>query len=169
MTNKLNLVSSAIIIAASFFATGCATICAPKNSSVVLFDSPKDLVVTENGNNVPIEQVLGDAKNHGMSGYAGSYTTYFYTSGIKLDRRHSHTLEFSSAGKKGTLELKPKVHGGYIFLDLFTFGPLGIAIDAATGKWKVLRRHNVDVTAVLNHQEMRSPRQLKKSLRRKLQ
>ncbi len=157
----------AVLTALSFFTTGCATILAPKNSSVVLFDAPKDLVVTENGNNVPLEKVLGDAKVR--QGYSSTTTTYYYTSGIKLDRRHAHTLELISGDKKGTLVLKPRVSGGIVFADMMLTWGIGLPIDAITGKWKVLRRHNVDVPAVLNNTRMRSVHKLKKGLRRKLE
>jgi hypothetical protein len=151
------------------FTSSCATLLAPKNSQVVLYDSPTDLEVTENGSRIRIERVMADAKTR--TNYEGTVTktTEYYTNGVKLDRTKKHTLQLKSNDKTVTLELKPRMSGGWLIVDLFTTGPIGIIIDASTKKWKVFKSKNVDVPALLNGTTPRSSKKLKKDLRTSLQ
>jgi hypothetical protein len=168
MKKSRSIIRAGAICSLALLTGSCATLLAPKNSQVVLYDAPEDLEVTENGNKVKLESVMADAKTR--SNYEGtvSKTTAYYTTGIKLDRRKKHQVQLKSRDKTVTLDLKPKMSAGWLIVDLFTTGPIGIAIDAGTKKWKVFKSRNVDVPALFNGSSPRSAKQLKRDLRNQL-
>lgn len=155
-------------VAATFAATvllsssmmSCATILAKKNAEVVLYGATKSLKVTENGVDVPIELI------HSHDQAAGESVITFYAPGIKLDRRVSHTVTLSDNSKTADVVLEAKVSGAWVTINLFTSGPIGMAVDASTKKWKTLKPRFVDVEAALNGTKPMSKRKMKKGIKR---
>jgi hypothetical protein len=149
------------LFVASSLLSSCATIFASKNAEVILSGATKNLKVYENGTEIPVEKV----HSHGQA--AGDAIIYFYSSGIKLDRKKNHHIELVSGDKKAEFDLKSKVSGGYVVLNLITTGPIGIAVDASTKKWKTLKPRYIDVDALLNGTQAKSKRQMKKDIKKK--
>ena len=151
-----------LVIIASMVLSSCASILSSKKTEVVLVNPPEDLKVTENGESLAIQQVQAQAKAKGTD-----VTVIYYASGVYVSKKvKNHILVLESAGKKGQIELKSKVSGGVVFLDIIFTGGLGCFVDGATKKWRKIKSNHVDVKAVLDGTTPRSQRALRKSIRR---
>lgn len=157
-----SLIFPAAVVAAMFF-TGCATLFSGKTTEVVLVDYTPGLKVYQDGQQLPVVQV----KSHQRSRPDASVVEYF-TGGVKVNKKKKHqTLTLEQDGKKANVDIKLKASGAFVVLDLFTTGPLGIGIDAATKKWRIVKNKHIDVPAVLDGKESRSQRRLKKVIKKK--
>lgn len=155
----LKLTSLAIV--ASMALSSCGTIFASKRTQIVLVNPPKDLKVSENGVDLEIEQVVASVKST-----PNTSTTYF-ASGVYVKRKEkNHTLVLESAGKKGKIELKSKVSGGIVFLNIIFNAGLGCFVDAATKKWLIVKDNHLDVPAILDGTQPMSQRKLKRTIKR---
>lgn len=153
---------TSLVMIAALVLSSCASILSSKKTEVVLVNPPDDLKVTENGVRLNIEQVQAQAKAKGTD-----VTVIYYASGVYVSKKvKRHTLVLESAGKKGQIELKSKVNGGIVFLDIIFTGGLGCFVDGATKKWRKIKSNHVDVKAVLEGTAPRSQRALRKTIRR---
>lgn len=74
----------------------------------------------------------------------GDYTT---PTSVRLSRKHSYTFTFSKEGyKPATAHVRASAKFGYIFLDVFFTGLVGVVVDAATGSWNGLKPETVFAT-----------------------
>ena len=130
---------------------------------IKLFNYSGDVVLKVDGIVTKAEQVYMASK-----GAVGGPQAAFYGAGIKVDRRHSHTLTIEKAGKKIEVPLKSKVWVGSILLNLgFGGGPIGIAIDASTGYIKHLKPKYIDVTYKLGESKKKGHGKLKRQFKKK--
>src|SRR5262245_16240408 len=53
-----------------------------------------------------------------------------------VSQKESHEVTYSDGR---TCTLSPSVSIGYVILDIFTTGPIGLIVDGITGDWKVLK------------------------------
>jgi hypothetical protein len=166
MKLTLKLVACLSLTSITLLNTGCATLLGSRTADVVLYDAPEDLKVTDNGTPIETERVFSSAKSKTNYENTVTKTTTYYSMGVKLKKKVKHTLELKSAGKSTTLEIKPKMAGGWFVLDLFTTGPIGLIVDGGTKNWKILKPAHIDVPAVLNGTKQRSSKRLKKDLRK---
>lgn len=125
-----------------------------------MYGATTSLKVSENGANVAVDLV----HSHGKA--AGETVITFYAPGIKLDRRESHTITLTDKDKSATVVLESKVSAGWVTINLFTSGPIGMIIDASTKKWKTLKPRYVDVNAALNGTKPLSKRKMKKGIKK---
>ncbi|MEW5796660.1 MAG: hypothetical protein AB1772_09925 [Candidatus Zixiibacteriota bacterium] len=92
---------------------------------------------------IDIQSSPGGAKLKG-SPEIGDYTT---PTSVQLSRKHSYTFTFSKEGyKPATAHVRASAKFGYIFLDVFFTGLVGVVVDAATGGWNGLKPENVFAT-----------------------
>lgn len=161
---KNNLSKSLVIALAatsSLLVTSCATLFSGKTTPLVLVNCPNDLKVSEDGNKLNITQV----QSHGRSG--SEVTVTYFAAGVELNKKQKHhKITFESNGIKKDLDVKMKVNGAFVVLDLFTSGIIGIAVDAGTKKWRKVKNRHVDVNAVINGTEPMSQHKLKKLVRK---
>ena len=74
----------------------------------------------------------------------GDYTT---PTSVQLSRKNSYTFTFSKQGyKPATAHVRASAKFGYIFLDVFFTGLVGVVVDAATGSWNGLKPETVFAT-----------------------
>ncbi len=111
----------AVVVVSSLL--GCATLLRNPNQKLNILSDPESAKVYANG------QYLGE-------------TPVQY----KLDARKTYILEFKKEGyKTKTYSLGNFVGGGWVVLDIFVGGLIGIIVDAATGSWYYLVEDNVSV------------------------
>jgi len=80
----------------------------------------------------------------------GEYTT---PTSVTLARKSSYTVTFSKDGyRPATAQIRASAKFGYIFLDVFFTGLVGVVVDAATGSWNGLKPEMV--TATLDKENM---------------
>src|SRR5687767_5206704 len=99
--------------------SSCATILTKSTTQVVIVSPPADLKVYEDGKELPVEMVVSHAKSHGVG--EGSSISLYSSKGVmvsKKTKRHKLTLE--SQGKKTDVNMRTKVDGGFLFLDIIT-------------------------------------------------
>lgn len=53
-----------------------------------------------------------------------------------VDQRESHQVTYPDGR---TCTLRPGVSVGYVLVDLFLTGPIGLIVDGVTGNWTVLK------------------------------
>ena len=153
---------SSFAIIGSLLMSSCATLFSGKTTPVVLVSPPTDLKVTEDGVELPIQQVQAQAKAKGTD-----VTVIYYASGVEvIKKKKYHTLVLESGGKKGEIKLRTKVNGGVLFLNIIFTGGLGCIFDGSTKKWRKIRSNHVDVKAVLDGTQPRNQRKLKRTIRR---
>lgn len=151
-----------ILLPGALLLNSCATLFTGKTTPVILVNCPSDIKVYENGSQLSIEQVQSQVKSH-----LDESQTIYYASGLKLNKKEKiHNLTFESNGVKKDHQVKLKVDGGLLFLDLFLTGPIGITVDAVTKKWRKAKDRHIDVAAVVAGKEPMSQRKLKKIVRR---
>lgn len=148
------------IASTSVFFTSCATLFSGKTTPVILVNCPKGIKVSDNGSPLSVQRV----QSHGK--HSSEVTVTYYAWGVELDKKQKHhKLTFESNGVQKSHDVKLKANGAFVVLDLFTTGPLGIIIDAATKKWRKAKDRHIDVNAVLTGTEPLSQRKLKKLIR----
>jgi hypothetical protein len=92
---------------------------------------------------IEIQSTPSGAKFTGSPGI-GEYTT---PASVKLSRKYSYDLTFTKEGyKTATSHIHASAGFGYIFLDVFFTGLVGVIVDAATGSWNSLSPSTVIVT-----------------------
>ena len=156
------LIKATLVVVAFITLQSCATLFTGKTTEVILVNCPKDLKVSENGVELPIEQVQSHAKARGTQ-----ITDIYYAAGVMVNKKQKHhTLTFESNGKKAEVKKHTKVSGGLLFLDIIFFPIPAIPIDAVTKKWRIIRNRHIDVTAVINGTEQLNQRKLKKLVRK---
>ncbi len=146
-------------VAAAF--SSCATLFSTREAPVIMVDAPRDLSVKDDGLSLSLKRLVS-------SSFEGSSTkTTFYAPGVGLDKKVKyHKLTLTSGGVSKDIDVKLRASAGFIFLDLFFTGPIGIAVDASTKKWRKAAKRHIDVPAVLNGTKSRSQGQLKRAVRR---
>lgn len=151
-----------VVLIGSITLTSCASMLAGKTTPAVLVDCPADLVVTSNGNKLPVVQVKSS-----VSGNADNSTTTYYASGVELDKKiKRHVLTLESGGKTKTVEVKLGAGGNWIVLDLFVGGPIAWIIDGVTKKWRVAKNKYIDVSAIMDGKDPRGQGKLKRTIKR---
>lgn len=91
---------------------------------------------------VDIQSAPSGAKVTGQPGI-GEYTT---PTAVKLSRKYSYDLTFTKKGyQSATAHIHASASFGYIFLDVFFTGLIGVIVDAATGSWNSLSPAMVSV------------------------
>lgn len=165
MKKTHQLITGLALASTVLFNTGCATLFSGSTSEIVLVNPPKDLKVYDNGQEVPIKQVFASAKS--KTSYEGATTnTTYYASGVMVSKKvKHHKLTLESAGKKADVNMRTKVKGGIVFLDIVFTGFIGLPIDAATKKWRTIKSNHLDVPAIISGTEPKSQGQLKKMIR----
>jgi hypothetical protein len=58
------------------------------------------------------------------------------TGSVTLDQREPHVVSYDGGG---SCALRPGVSVGYIVLDIFLTGPIGLIIDGVTGNWTIAK------------------------------
>ncbi len=159
----MNLV---VFTAASLVFISCGTIMG-KMSKVALVDAPRNLEAKADGENLEITKDL-TVSNLKVGMNNDTYYDYF-SPVVKLNKHKTVSLELSSGGSKGTVDLSPKFSGAYFFGNLFVTGlVLGTVVDVATKNHRQHMRY-VDVPAILAGKpvsEWRSKHQLKKAIKK---
>jgi len=121
-----------------------------------IVNSPKDVTITKDGKELDVALELFAV----TEGYGQSLN--FYTSAIKLPYKEATTLEITSGGRTGTVELKPKGTRSIFWLNLIFAPIVGHIIDGVTKNNKSLQPRYIDVESVLNHVPVQDwPRQKK--------
>lgn len=145
--------------------SGCGTILA-KRTEIKLYNYTDNVKLKVDGKVEQPEQVLLASKE--FIGNAGSIN--YYGAGVTMDRKHARTLVLDKNGKTVEIKMKPKVWGFVVVADMLFLcgGPLGLALDAATGNWKHLKPTYVDVTYALGESKHKSLGKLKRQYKRKL-
>ncbi|MGZ3919567.1 MAG: hypothetical protein ACXVNM_12645 [Bacteroidia bacterium] len=151
-----------IAVCASF--ASCATLFTKKTTQVVLVNPPADLKVYEDGKELQTQQVMSHTKSKGI-GDGQTITTYYATGVYVSKKQKHHKLTLSSQGKSGDINMRTKVSGGIVFLDIIFTGGLGAVIDGITKKWRVIKHPHVDVPAVIAGTQPKSQRQLRKTIK----
>lgn len=121
-----------------------------------IVNSPADVVIKQNGKELDVAlELFAITEGYGQ-------TLNFYTSAIKLPYKDAVTLQISSGGKTGSVELKPKGNRS-IFWGNLIFAPIvGHIIDGVTKNNKSLQPRYIDVESVLNNVPLKDwPRQKK--------
>lgn len=159
MRNLSGLIGLLSII---IFTSGCGTIAGTITKGkrpVFLIDVPKDAVVNVDGKKLDMEMEAF------ASGGVGNVTNTYYAPSVKLPYKHNTTIEISSMGRTGIVDLKP-TNQSAIFWGNLLFAPIvGHIIDGVTKNNKTLGPRYVDVAAVLagkKPSEWRSKSKLKK-------
>ena len=112
---------SFLFVASIFIFNGCATIFHGSTDKVDFSSDPSGAKVYVNG------QLMGTAPFE-----------------LKLESKHSYTIEFRKEGYDNrTVILTNSVGGGCIVLDVL-FGFLPIIVDAATGNWYSFDQEHVN-------------------------
>lgn len=145
--------------------SSCGTITG-RLSKVALVDAPHNLSATADGERVEISRDL-TVSNLKVGSNGDTYNDY-YSPIVKLDKHKTVTLQLSSSGSSGSVDLKPKFSGNYLLGNMFLTGLTGTVVDVATGNHRQHIRF-VDVPAVLAGKPMsewRSKHQLKKAIKR---
>ncbi len=143
--------------------SSCGSV-AHHKQGIKLFNYSSDVTLKVDGVVTKAEQVYIASQ-----GTVGGPQATFYGAGVKVDRKHSHTLTIQKNGKSVDIPLKSKVWVGSIFLNLgFGGGPIGIAIDASTGYIKNLKPKYIDVTYRLGESKKKGKGQLKRQFKRKV-
>ena len=123
MRNRLVLIA---LVSATVGLTGCATIFSPGPDPVKFGSDPQGAEVIVNGQSMgytPVE--------------------------LELRPEKTYTVTFRKQGyESATVTLTTHVQAGWVVLDIFA-GVVGVAVDAATGKWKAFdsRQHFVVLEA----------------------
>jgi len=88
----------------------------------------------------------------------GDYTT---PTSVQLSRKHSYTFTFSKEGyNPATAHVRTSAKFGYIFLDVFFTGLVGVVVDAATGGWNGLKPETIIVTLEKEDMSITGPNQI---------
>lgn len=121
-----------------------------------IVNAPQDVVIRQDGKELDIDLELFAV----TQGYGQSLN--YYTSAIKLPYKQAVTLDISSGGKSGSVDMKPKGNRA-IFWGNLIFAPIvGHIIDGVTDNNKSLQPRYIDVESVLNHVPLKDwPRQKK--------
>lgn len=71
---------------------------------------------------------------------------------LEVDSSAEHTIVFKYEDKEHSIRTTHRLKGGFVFLDIFFTGLIGIIVDAATGGWYVATPSsiNVDLEAIEN-------------------
>jgi len=165
MKKSLKIIQVAILITLCLCTTSCATMFSGSTTEVVLVNPPDDLKVYENGKELPVELVTAQVKSKGISD--GQQITTYYASGVYVSKKQKHhKLTLESGGKKADVNLKSKVNGGMLFLDIVFTGGVGAIVDGITKKWRKIKRNHVDVPAIIAGTQPKSHHKLKKIIRK---
>jgi hypothetical protein len=145
--------------------SSCATLFTKKTTQIVFVNPPADLKVYEDGKELQTEQVQSHVKSKGIGD--GQTITTYYARGVYVSKKQKHhKLTLSSGGKSADVEKRTKVSGGIVFLDVIFTGPIGLIIDGASKKWRVMKDPHIDVPAVLAGAQPKSQRLLRKTIKR---
>ena len=108
-----------LFAAALLGVSGCATMLQHKEIEIPISDPPSDLQITVDGKPAKLGDVMVDGQA---------------APGLALPR-HDHKIVLRAGGREVSFRTDGHVGGGWILLDVFLSGPIGIAVDAATGDW----------------------------------
>ena len=120
----MRIVKGCFLVCAVVFASGCGTMFSGTSEEVTITSNPS-------GANVHI-----DGRKRGETPV-----------NTELSSTDNHTIEVRKQGyREEVATVTPDVNGGYVALDFFFTGLLGILVDASTEGWKTISPNQIGVT-----------------------
>ena len=113
--------------------SGCATLFASKTDRVYITPPPgtqfADVKVTDNGQDAKVENLTSEEEL--VLDYLPKGTVY-----VEVSSKRDHQLVVTDAGKVSQFGTGTELAIGWLVLDLFGTGPIGIVIDWVTHDWR---------------------------------
>src|SRR5690242_17822727 len=130
-----------LLAAALLGVPGCATMLHHKEIDIPISHPPQDLQIVVDGKPAKLGHVMVDGQA---------------AQGLSLPR-HDHKITLRAGGREVSYRIDGHVGGGWILLDVLLSGPIGVAVDAATGDWTNYPAEPVDAADMIAGGKLLAP------------